>query len=495
MVFGLTTSGFVLKRLSDIKEEIEASLRASLGNAINLLSTELLGQIVGILSEREALIWEQMQGIYDSQYPPSATGTSLDNVAALTGIQRLDATFSTVTATAYGTLGTIIPQGSIASVSGTPDNRFTTDAEYEIAAGTDEVQTITFSSAPTSGDFTLIFNGEETASIAYNDTNTDVQTALNALTALSGVIVTGDFSGGFVVTFSGSDGQQDQELLTVGDNTLDDGGAVSITITETTPGVLPNVDMAMTAETAGAVTAYAGTLTVIESVIAGWDSVTNALDAAVGNNVETDAEFRLRRLQTLAAPGAGTTEAIRAEILDLDDVEDAIVYQNVEDTTDGDGRPPHSFEAVVLGGADQDIWDAIFAVAPAGIYQVGTESGTVTDSQGVVQTVRFSRPDEIEIYIEIDITTDSTFPVAGDTTLKTQIVTYMEENFSIGDDVVVFGTVSLASAIGEEGGVAGIIDYVIRIGTALNPTLDDNIAIAADEIATFDTSRIEVTIL
>lgn len=495
MAFGVTDDGFVIKRLSDIKEEIESSLRTELGSSINLLPTELLGQIVGIMSEREALVWEALQDTYNSQYPDSANGTSLDNVVALTGIERLDATFSTAIGIAYGTEGTVIPEGSVVSVSGNPDARFAMDAEYTIGPGTDEVQTITFSNEPTSGSFTLIFDGEETAEIAFDDVFGDVQTALNALTALSAVTVTGNYTTGFVVTFTGADGEIDQEALTVGDNTLSDGADIDITITETTKGVLPNVECELTAETAGATPAYADTLTVIEDVVAGWDSFNNDLDATVGKDVETDAELRLRRAQTLASPGAGTVEAIRAELLEIDEVEDAIVYTNREDTVDADGRPPHSLECVVLGGEDADIYQAIFNVAPAGIYLVGDEEDEITDSQGFLQTVRFNRPFEVDIYIEVDITTDSTFPISGDTSLVTQILEYCQENFSIGDDVVVFGTVSIASAIGLDGGVTGIIDYEIRVGIAASPTLSDNIDIESNEIAAFDSSRILVTVL
>ena len=67
MSFGLTVNGFEIKRLDDVKGEIEALLRDALGNTINLLPTESLGQVVGILSERESLIWELLQNIYNSQ--------------------------------------------------------------------------------------------------------------------------------------------------------------------------------------------------------------------------------------------------------------------------------------------------------------------------------------------------------------------------------------------------------------------------------------------
>lgn len=500
MAFGITAQGFSLKRLEDSKAEIEQELRNALGNGINLLPTELLGQIVGIFSERDALIWEAILGVYNSQYPDTASGLSLDNVVSITGIKRLEATKGTGLAAtsnagiAYGVVGTIIPGGSAISVSGNPTAVFVTLNLATIGAGTDEVQDIDFSAVPDAGNWTLIFDGEETGTLAFNDNAAAIESALNALNALSSVTVTGNYSSGFTVTFAGIDGSIDQSLLQIGTNTLTNTSVqVNVTFAETTQGVLPNVSVDIEAQSAGEIPAYANTLTVIETPISGWTAFNNPADITPGKNTETDAELRLRRKITLATAGAGTVEAIRSAILAIDEVEACVVYENIDDITDGFGRPPHSVEAVVLGGTDADIADIIWVTAPAGIKKHGGVTQVIIDSQGFNQTIKFSRPTEIDVWLELDITVDSNFPIAGDAALKQQIVDYCAANFSIGDDVVVFGTVSIASAIGEEGAVAGIIDYVIRIGTTISPTLDDNIVIAPDEISKFDTANITIT--
>jgi hypothetical protein len=58
-------------------------------------------------------------------------------------------------------------------------------------AGTAGTQTVTLSGTPTAGTFTLTAGNQTTAPIAYNATNTAVQSALNALTGYSGITVTG----------------------------------------------------------------------------------------------------------------------------------------------------------------------------------------------------------------------------------------------------------------------------------------------------------------
>lgn len=502
MAFGITAAGLNLKRLTDIKSELETELRSILGNGINLLPTELLGQYVGIKSERFALLWEDLQAVYNSRYPDTANGVNLDNVVAITGIKRLSATkgnglIATDNAgVAYGTLGTEIPAGSIISVDGNPEARFVTINLAVIGAGTDEIQDIDFSDVPDAGEWTLIFDGDETGTLAFNDNAAAVQAALNALGSLSAVSVTGNYADGFTVTFAGADGSVDQPLLQIGTNTLESGvDNVTVSFVETTKGILPNVLVELEAETAGLIPAYANTLTVIETPVAGWDSFNNPEDLTAGKDIETDAELRIRRKITLATAGAGTVEAIRSALLAIDEVEACVVYENLLDVIDAFGRPPHSVEAVILGGDDDEIAEILWATAPAGIERFGGVDVIIVDSQGFNQTISFSRPTEVDIWLEVDITVNTDFPVGGEATLKQQIVDYAVMNFSIGDPVVPFGTISIASAIGEEGGVAGIIDYEIRVGTAINPTLDDNITIDPDEVSAWDTSRVEVTII
>lgn len=69
-----------------------------------------------------------------------------------------------------------------------------------------EVQTVTLNNTPTGGTFTLSYDGQVTAPIAYNATGANVQTALRALTNVgaTGVTVAGAAGGPFTVTFAGT---------------------------------------------------------------------------------------------------------------------------------------------------------------------------------------------------------------------------------------------------------------------------------------------------
>jgi uncharacterized phage protein gp47/JayE len=134
MSYGISSTGFSRPRLIDIQTAIQQTLQATFGQGINLSAESIFGQLVGIFSEREDLLWQGLQDVYNSQYPDTAFGVSLDNVAALTGTQRLAAKPAFVALTLTGAVGTIIPAGSLVSVpNGGP--QFQTLAQVAIGSG------------------------------------------------------------------------------------------------------------------------------------------------------------------------------------------------------------------------------------------------------------------------------------------------------------------------------------------------------------------------
>ena len=504
MSFGLTDEGFIGKTISDIDDEIDEALKSVFGNQINTLPQSNFGQLKGIFAERESLLWELAEAIYLSQYPDSAEGTSLDNVGAITAITRLPALKSTIVGQAlFGTASTVVPIGTIFSVDGDSSIRFVTTDEATLIAGTDEVQDIDFSGVPTSGAFKLQFGNETTAFINWDDAAIDVQNALNALDELSAVTVAGDFTAGFTVTFAGADGKQPQATLVDTSNTLDDGAPVTISITETTPGVY-QAQVDCEAEVTGELVANSKTLTVIETPVSGLDSTFNPSDANVGRDIESDAEFRIRRNNRLQISLAGPLEAIRENILELNEVEgstqleDVTLFENITLVVDARGIPGKAFEAIIFqtGGStdrDQEIAQAIWDSKPAGIESHGDVSKTVTDSQGFDHTLKFSRPVEIDIYLILDLTIDSLYPADGDTQVENAMVEWGND-LGAGIDVIVFGTNSLVAQLNA---IPGITDVVVKVGIAPAPTLDNNIdiddgTVAQVELSRWDTANITV---
>jgi len=147
MAFGLTLDGFNRKRLADIKAEKETAFKAIFGENINLNPQSNFGQIIGIESESEALVWELAELVYNAFYPSTAQGIQLSNLVTLNGIERRAATKSKATLTLTGVDGTIIPAGSLVAI---PNNteQFSTDLGVVISSGTATVNATALNDGP-----------------------------------------------------------------------------------------------------------------------------------------------------------------------------------------------------------------------------------------------------------------------------------------------------------------------------------------------------------
>jgi uncharacterized phage protein gp47/JayE len=116
--YGVTATGFAAKPLDACRSELEQLVRATFGEGTNLEPEGPWGQLVGILAEREAELWDMAQEVYVSRDPDQAQGSALDALCAITGTVREPARRSTVACDLSGTAGTVIEAGVAASVEG-----------------------------------------------------------------------------------------------------------------------------------------------------------------------------------------------------------------------------------------------------------------------------------------------------------------------------------------------------------------------------------------
>lgn len=252
------------------------------------------------------------------------------------------------------------------------------------------------------------------------------------------------------------------------------------------------------AENPGPVRANAGTITVIQTPVPGWNSVNNPQDASVGREADNDATLRERREAQLTATGSATTAAIRSDILEIDGVESCEVQENDSDGYSG-LLPPHSIHAIVFDGEvpaadNNEIAQAIWSSKAAGVYAYGTTSGIATDDNGVTHEVFFSRPTQVPIYIEATVVAAPGFNALGGVTgLKNYLVDELKKVHGVGQDVNYRLVDSLPLYFGGlREGVLNVTDFTI--GGATGPTGTSDIPIASNELATFDTGRIGITV-
>ena len=150
------------------------------------------------------------------------------------------------------------------------------------------------------------------------------------------------------------------------------------------------------AQEAGATEADAAAIVTIVTPIDGWATVTNANPATVGTDRESDAALRKRRQASLQTAGSRSLNALRANLLDIDGVQAAIVVDNSTGSTaivEGLSLTAHSIGVVIYPSTVTDaqketIAETIYDHIPAGIATNGTGTiATVTGADGYAKTI------------------------------------------------------------------------------------------------------------
>lgn len=473
--YGLTATGFVAKSLTDVKAEYDAAYKAGpLGAAAgtepdgSIPPASLAGQMISIDTDAAAGLWDLAQLVYKSFDPESATDEAQDSLCALTGTLRDAAVASIVVACCTGTINTIIPLGSVVTVI-TAGTRFASKAQQTIAAATAWATSHTYAL----GD--RVKTGTTTVRI--------YQCITAGMSAGAG---TGPSGTGTNIT----DNVAHWRYLGDGDGW---------------------VDVTFEAEDTGELAAPAWTLTEIATPVGGWENVTNPLDATQGSARESNSELRIRREAELPGDGGGPADSIRSKILRIAEgsgdpirlITSCRVFVNDTDATDSNGLPPHSVMCLVLGGVNLEIAETIWDAVGAGIATHGTITTSITDSAGNTQSVSFSRPTPVPIYIDVALTYDvEEWPVAGGEDQVKAALEYYGADFPIGKSVrsspleaaVIEGPAGAQADETPNPHVPGILEVThLYISTAPTPTVPTTIPITATQLATFDTANMTVT--
>ena len=135
MTFGLTSSGFTPKKLSDVLSDFEDSEHALISPALDVSSDQPIGQLNGIYAAKIAELWELLSVVVSAFDRPNAEGVMLDNTGNLTGTPRLAPTATVVDATVNLNAGVTLPAGSKACVPGFPAVSFSLQTAVTNAGG------------------------------------------------------------------------------------------------------------------------------------------------------------------------------------------------------------------------------------------------------------------------------------------------------------------------------------------------------------------------
>lgn len=437
--YGLLPTGLSIPTIQEIRDGIEADMRAEFGASIPLGDYTWLGHLIGIVSERIGLAWEGIEAVNSSQDPDKAVAAALRALGKLTGTYEVEAGPSIVTLTLCGDDGTVVAAGFIAKTE-------STEKQFE-----------------TTVDGTLE-QLDDWAALGNYVVGDRVTNSARCYECITEGVAAG--AGGPVDTIADeTDGTVHWKYIGEGEAAADFEDSESVDD--------------------GPVEGIAGDISVIDTPIGGVNTCVNLEDAVLGRVAMTDEEFRVLREVQLTKPGTGTPDAIRAAILEVANVTNVTVFFNNTDEVDDDDMPPHSVEILVQGGDDQDIFEAVWDNVPVGITIIGDEEGTVVDDEGFDQLVYFTRPEEFEIWVIITLV-KYVKTYGGDTTVKTAITDWGDVQ-SAGKDVV-------ASAISAQAfRVDGVLDVTsVLIGLVNPPVASTTIDMTRKQLAVYDTSRVTV---
>lgn len=468
--YGLSSAGFKQKRLADIIQSMNSRIADQLGVQISTEANSVFGQLIGVFSYEIADLWEQAAQVYGAMYPHTASGVSLDNASALAGITPISAEKTTVVCTCYGTNGTTVPFGSqIASSSNSNIVFQCTDSNAVISSASACDVGVTLESV-TAGTYTVTIDGTpHTYTASGTETIAQVLTALGSSVTEVNANVEND-----VLELTESN-QQNTFAVAISNNLVFEriGSPVTFECTQT-----------------GAITPAVGDLTDIITTYAGWDAVSNNVPANTGREAESDTALRQRWNASLYTRSVGMTDSIASALMTLNGVTSAYVYENDTDSTDADGRPPHSIEAVVNGGETDEIGLTIWQKKAAGIDTFGSQSVSINDSQGFPHTINFNRPLVVPVYLNIAVTEypEEALPPNAQTMIVDAVINY-GNTLTIGNDVILQ---RFMGAIYQN--VAGIGYITVTASTNGSTYSSNNISIDVRHVATFDATRIQVTI-
>jgi hypothetical protein len=146
--------------------------------------------------------------------------------------------FDATTISADGNGRYILSAGTLLTKSSTDPTKV--KAYAGLGSNVNEQQTIAITGTPTGGTFTLTFNGQTTAAIAYNATAATVIAALELLTNIgqSNLSATGGALPGssVVVSFINELGDEAQAAMTASAASLTGGTTPAVTVTRSTHG-------------------------------------------------------------------------------------------------------------------------------------------------------------------------------------------------------------------------------------------------------------------
>jgi uncharacterized phage protein gp47/JayE len=426
---GVTVNGFVPKRLNEIIRSLEDNAKPIFqdlvkpGEEVDVSANSTIGRMIGLVSLDLDELWQGLQQVYQAFDPNSAEGVALENIVQYMAVQRRQGRPTVVRSSVWGDIGVSLPQGQVV--------RSVTGQDFLSTMG------ITFTNSDILGGAILPTNLTEGEVVSFT---TIVDEGIYTISHTNGPSET-------EATISESFKTEFDALGLTRFTTEVRNGRFYVWVNEyfsyiTLPTVvgcsIVEVKKRLPFESSveGDFEVPIGTFTNIVTPVFGWTSVTNDFSAEAGSVYESDEELRDRFRVSKAVRASNLAESLYSQLLELESVTFVRVYENMTDAVDLLGLPPHSFMAVVRGGANNDIGKIVWNNKPLGIGSHGNTSVVVRDSQNREREVKFSRASDVLVYVDVVVEkTDNTLPDDAADQIREAILDYINEQTSFGESV------------------------------------------------------------
>lgn len=481
----INENGFFKEDFASIQEKLQKKTEKFAGESMNFSSTSTQGFIVNACAYLFATLQNDMEALWLSNFVKTATGIYLDRLVANRGIKRFSASATQVRTLCVGDPETLINQGSFVGERGgdifleNKSNFILTPSRchqvYLSMITLEQGEAISF----------LINDRVVNYSLKSSENEESIAQGINDIFGLNTIDAICSLKEGFILIEAN---QYDNNLTFINNSPL-------VWQIEKIGGII-----SFFTEEKGVIFIPSGSINDIKTPLTGWDSVANPLGGITGREEETDNELR-KRFATATIQGLATDLAIENQVKQVAGVTTVKCISNRENIEDDLGRPPHSFEVIVIGGEDKEIAQTIYNSQPAGIYSFGNKEIDLNISYAgddKLGLVRFSRPENIYVGVSLTIspyTEESGLPENYEYLLKQSILKWSLTEFTIGKDVIrerIYVPIYQA--------FSGMGTVEVKIGVAENSVVfpsvsEENIEINNRQIATMVSDLIRISLI
>lgn len=519
--------GIISTDTSEILSSVQAEWQTIFGADLSLEESTPQGRIMELLTVSRKSLLNNMAIMANQINPDYATGTYLDSIGGLFGVDREGATSTIVYFVSMsGVAGTYVPSGS--RVQDENGNIFVLSGDVNI--GSVATANILFTANPsanqtvTIGDSTYTFVSSVTAEnqVLIGDTSLDTLSSLSeAINGYETETITQEANSSAYANYVDDNNIKLTSLITTedGDNIVLSATSSALTLTAFSGYTAGNATGTFVASETGEITCLPNTLNVILDGVSGWESVNNNGAGNLGYDEESDTEYRLRIQNSLTKHSTSMMNSLIGALYDIEGLTGYSYYENNTNVTQthsvvptdvnyaipvGEEVNDHSIFLFIMGGNStsdfyQKVADVMLAKRSGGcgmqasiVYPDNVKSIIVQDNN-YPYTMVFNTPEPKEFYISLTVRNSSYTGSDISTAIKDVISNWLAGNlnsvseFNIGTDITPF---DLSYVVQSQ---IGVIVLKCAIGLSADTVSTDTvIEIPINQVATCSQSNMSI---